>query len=82
MSANANPMRRALACCSFGNFEAAMEMKMTLSIPKTISNKVSVAKDAHPSAVAIHVNQSVKAKNLPLRAGCPLGWDWSSNCHR
>jgi hypothetical protein len=45
-------------------------MKMTLSIPRTISNKVNVASEAQPSAVAIHANQSANSLS-PRDAALP-----------
>jgi len=42
--ARSRPMFRALLCCSLGSREAVMEIKMMLSIPKTISKNVKVNK--------------------------------------
>ena len=42
--ATANPTVRALDCSSGGSFPAKMEMKMMLSIPRTISRAVSVSR--------------------------------------
>ncbi len=36
------PTRRARFCCSFGSLPDRIEMKMTLSTPRTISRKVRV----------------------------------------
>ena len=36
------PMRRARACCSFGNLLVRIEMKIRLSMPSTISMTISV----------------------------------------
>ena len=49
--ARVRPRLRALACCSFGSFDARIEMKITLSTPRTISRTKSVAKTAIRSGV-------------------------------
>ena len=43
-SAPERPMKRARGCCAIGSFCEAIEMKMTLSTPSTISRIVSVRK--------------------------------------
>ena len=40
-------MNRARGCCAFGSFWVAIEMKITLSTPSTISSTVSVRKLTH-----------------------------------
>src|SRR4029450_3932789 len=52
--ANINPVCRALACCSGGNLPARIEMKMTLSMPRTISRTVRVKRLIHASGKLIH----------------------------
>jgi hypothetical protein len=42
--ASASPVCRARRCCSLGSFPARIEMKMMLSMPRTISSAVRVAK--------------------------------------
>jgi len=51
--AAARPTRRAFDCCACGSLELRIEMKMTLSTPRTISRKVSVTRASSPSAVRI-----------------------------
>ena len=46
-SASDRPMTRALSRCSGGSFSAKMAIKTRLSIPKTISNIISVSKLTH-----------------------------------
>jgi hypothetical protein len=41
-------MVRALPCCSLGNLSTAIEINIILSIPKIISNTVSVSKLISP----------------------------------
>jgi len=41
--ASPNPSRRALGCCRFGSLPTRIEMKITLSMPSTISSTVSVS---------------------------------------
>ena len=48
------PVRRARSRRPGGSFPATIAMKMTLSMPRTISRTVSVRRAAHPSAVVIH----------------------------
>ena len=43
------PMRRTLPCCSAGNFEARIEINISLSTPSTISRARSVASADHAS---------------------------------
>ena len=44
-SASVRPSLRALSCCSGGSLPARIEIKITLSIPSTISNAVSVSRE-------------------------------------
>jgi hypothetical protein len=46
-SAKARPMVRARACWARGSLPARIEMKMTLSIPRTISRKLNVTRLTH-----------------------------------
>ena len=45
------PSVRPRCCCSFGSFPTRIEMKMTLSTPRTTSRNVSVSSAISPSAV-------------------------------
>src|SRR5215207_8004315 len=47
ISARESPSLRAFGCCSRGNLPARIEMKITLSIPSTISRAVSVKREIH-----------------------------------
>ena len=58
--ARVRPRLRARACCSFGSFDARIEMKMTLSTPSTISSTKSVTKTA--------IRSGVKAKEKSTRS--------------
>jgi hypothetical protein len=49
--ASVRPRLRAFACCSLGSFDARIEMKITLSTPRTISRTNSVMKTATRSGV-------------------------------
>src|SRR5690606_27532173 len=44
MSAKANPTRRAFFCCSSGSLLLCIEMNTMLSMPRTMSRRVSVKK--------------------------------------
>jgi hypothetical protein len=49
--ANESPKIRALRRCSAGSLSARIEMKTTLSMPRTISSKSSVTKAIHRSGL-------------------------------
>ena len=52
-SANVNPNLRALSRCESGNLPDKIEMKITLSMPKTISSNVSVNSATQPAGLLI-----------------------------
>jgi len=52
-----SPSRRADRCCSLGSFPARMEMKITLSMPRTTSRAVSVTRAIQISGL---VSQSIE----------------------
>ena len=52
--ARPSPTLRALPCCSVGSLPARMEMKMTLSMPRTISSTVSVNSAIQLSGLLSH----------------------------
>ena len=49
-------MVRPLPCCSGGSFPVRMEMKMMLSMPRTISSRVSVPRATQALGSAIQSN--------------------------
>lgn len=65
--ASPKPQRRAFFCWWEGSLVLKMLMKMILSIPKTISNMVSVRSAIHASAVA-----NIEKSMFPV---------WLQNCH-
>ncbi len=56
--ASANPTWRARFCCPAGSLPARIEMKMTLSMPRTTSSTVSVTRAIQISGL---VNQSMRS---------------------
>ena len=54
--ASDRPIFRARARSSRRSFPARIEMKTMLSMPRTISSTVSVARAIHPSALLVHPN--------------------------
>jgi hypothetical protein len=53
--ANVRPILRALGRSISGNLLDTIEIKIMLSIPKTISNKVKVSKDNSPATEKISI---------------------------
>src|SRR5882672_6768639 len=51
--APARPTRRARPCCCCGSLPARIEMKMMLSMPRTISSTVNVSRPSHASGLDI-----------------------------
>src|SRR6056297_1997836 len=68
-SARIRPMRRASGCCSSGSLFERIEMKTMLSIPRTISRRVSVPSAIQASGVLIH------SKDIDGRVGQGGGKD-------
>ena len=54
ISASPNPHWRALRCWAAGSFPLRIEMKMMLSMPRTISSTVNVNKLIQISGLEIH----------------------------
>ncbi len=52
--ASARPKKRAFGCCSLGRRLTRIEMKMMLSMPRTISRAVRVRKATHISGLLSH----------------------------
>ncbi len=61
--ASERPSNRARLRCSGGSLSDRIEMKITLSIPSTISNAVSVSNATHTSGL---LNSSKQDLPLPL----------------
>ena len=68
-----NPMVRALGCSSFFSLDETIEMKTMLSIPKTISRKVSVISAIHvhrfSGIVGYSVFRGIDPINVDIGAG-------------
>ncbi len=56
--ARERPRLRALACCSTGSLLAKIEMKMTLSTPRTTSSTNRVRKATNNSGLKSRVNST------------------------
>ena len=63
-------MVRALACWAIGSLAAKIEMKMTLSIPRTISRKLNVIRLTHAFG---SLTQPIQSMTVPVPTWIVVG---------
>jgi hypothetical protein len=64
----ARPMVRAFFCCSIGSLPDRMEMKMTLSMPRTISRTVNVNRAIHACGSESHAIEHSSSRSAVAAA--------------